>query len=144
MAVAFGPAPSTAAFADLLAANGLPIADLAEVAVSDCVVATIDGRVIGAVALQIAGRDALLRSLVVAAGQRGQRIGEQLVQRIESVAQQRGVSTLYLLTNTAEAFFARRGYTATERENAPASIRSLREFASLCPASASFLRKLLN
>lgn len=144
MTTDFGPAPSTAAFADLLAANDLPIADLADLAVSDCLVATVDGHVIGAVALQIAGRDALLRSLVVAAGQRGQRIGKQLIQRIESLAQQRGVTTLYLLTTTAEVFFTRHGYTAADRQHAPAAIRALREFSSLCPASASFMRKPLN
>lgn len=42
-----------------------------------------------------------------------------------------GVHTLYLLTNSAESFCLRRGYTTASRDAAPEAIRSTREFS--CP-----------
>lgn len=141
--VTFGPASSTAAFAGLLAGNGLPVSDLADLPASDCLVATVEGRVAGAVGLQISGPNALLRSLVVADDRRGQGLGAQLVERIESLARERGVERLFLLTTTAEAFFAQRGYASADRRLAPESIRGTQEFSSLCPASSAFMLKNL-
>jgi amino-acid N-acetyltransferase len=142
--VTFGPAASTAAFAGLLAGNGLPASDLADLPASDCLVATLEGRVAGAVGLQIFGPHALLRSLVVADDQRGHGLGGALVDRVESLARERGVERLFLLTTTAEAFFARRGYSNADRRSAPEAIRDTQEFSSLCPASSAFMHKDLH
>jgi amino-acid N-acetyltransferase len=139
--VTFGPASSTAVFAGLLASNGLPVSDLADLSASDCLVATIEGRVTGAVGLQIFGPHALLRSLVVANDQRGRGLGAQLVERVESLARERCVEQLFLLTTTAEAFFAQRGYASIDRQSAPEPIRDTQEFSLLCPASSAFMRK---
>lgn len=141
--VTFGPAPSTVAFAGLLAGNGLPVSDLADLPASDCLVAMVEGRVAGAVGLQIAGRHALLRSLVVADDQRGNGLGAALVERIESLARERGVEQLFLLTTTAETFFAKRGYVNADRQSAPPAIRTTQEFSSLCPASSALMHKAL-
>lgn len=141
MQVTFGPAPSTAAFAGLLAGNGLPVSDLTDLLASDCLVASVEGRVAGAVGLQIFGRYALLRSLVVADDQRGHGLGGELVERIESLARERGVEQLFLLTTTAETFFTRRGYTSADRLAASEAIRNTQEFSSLCPASSAFMHK---
>jgi amino-acid N-acetyltransferase len=53
------------------------------------------------------------------------------------------VRVIYLLTTTAEEFFARRGYRRTERSSAPVAIRNTREFAGICPVSSAFMNKLL-
>jgi amino-acid N-acetyltransferase len=143
MQVTFGPAPSTDAFAGLLAGNDLPVSDLADLPASDCLIATVDGRVAGAVGLQIAGRHALLRSLVVADDQRGHGLGGGLVERIESLARERGVEQLFLLTTTAETFFAQRGYTSADRQSAPETIRGTQEFSSLCPVGSALMHKNL-
>ncbi len=58
-------------------------------------------------------------------------------------ARSQGVRDVYLLTTTAEDFFARRGYVRIGREKAPRTIRSTREFADLCPASSAFMVKHL-
>jgi amino-acid N-acetyltransferase len=93
--------------------------------------------------LELFGDVALLRSLVVAASARGQGAGSALLLQAEAHARAHGVRTLYLLTTTAEEFFARRGYTRASRETAPAAIRSTREFAGICPASSAFMSRQL-
>jgi amino-acid N-acetyltransferase len=47
------------------------------------------------------------------------------------------------LTDTAEVFFSRLGYTTADRQRAPECIRSTREFAEICPMSAAFMVKQL-
>jgi D-alanyl-D-alanine carboxypeptidase len=96
------------------------------------------------VGLELFGEAALLRSLVVAPGQRGAGVGSSLVSHVEHYAAEHGVTTIYLLTTTAEGFFTRLGYTPVARDEAPDSIRRTPEFADLCPASSAFLRKRLD
>jgi amino-acid N-acetyltransferase len=97
----------------------------------------------GLVGIEIHGADALLRSLVVAPGMRATGLGTALVRRAESHARAQGVRGMYLLTTTAELFFARRGYARRGRAEAPAGIRATREFADICPASSIFMFKSL-
>lgn len=66
-----------------------------------------------------------------------------LVAKAEGHAKAHGVEEVYLLTTTAEGFFARLGYERVEREGAPESIRGTKEFSSICPSSAVLMRKLL-
>ena len=49
----------------------------------------------------------------------------------------------YLLTTTAEDFFARRGYVRIARDEAPETIRAAREFADIYPAGSAIMRKVL-
>jgi protein-tyrosine-phosphatase len=51
------------------------------------------------------------------------------------------VRTLYLLTTTAEPFFAKHGYARAAREAAPAAIRATREFSGICPSSSAFMSR---
>ena len=62
---------------------------------------------------------------------------------LESSARQSGVSDLYLLTLTAQEFFAKRGYHVIARKDVPATIQASAEFMSLCPASAACMWKRL-
>jgi amino-acid N-acetyltransferase len=95
------------------------------------------------VGVEIYGSDALLRSLVVSPALRKRGLGQLLVAKVEQHAREQGVSTVYLLTTTAEQFFRARGYSNAARAAAPASIQSTTEFADLCPASSAFLSKRL-
>jgi len=97
----------------------------------------------GLVGLELLGDIALLRSLVVTPGERRSGAGSALVEHAEEHARSRGVRSLYLLTTTAEAFFAKRGYARAVRDTAPAAIRATREFAGICPASSAFMCKQL-
>jgi arsenate reductase (thioredoxin) len=48
-----------------------------------------------------------------------------------------------LLTETAEIFFARKGYHTVDRKDAPAEIQASSEFSHLCPSSAVLMKKTL-
>jgi len=87
--------------------------------------------------------DALLRSVAVGPSKRGDGYGSAIVDALESEARDAGVERLYLLTTTADDFFAARGYTETDRTDAPATIRETTQFAALCPDSAVCMHKSL-
>jgi amino-acid N-acetyltransferase len=127
----------------MLEGEGLPVSDLTDAHLEHFFFAGSDGSPTGLVGLEIHGADALLRSLVVDANARAKGMGSTLVRHAEEYASSRHISAIYLLTTTAESFFTRLGYRRIDRTEAPPSIRSVREFASLCPASAAFMFKQL-
>jgi amino-acid N-acetyltransferase len=102
-----------------------------------------DRELLGLVGLELYGPVALLRSLVVAATQRGTGLGTALVEFAERHACQCGVGAVYLLTTTAEKFFESRGYVRAPRDEAPAAIASTDQFSNLCPSSSAFMSKRL-
>lgn len=102
-----------------------------------------DGALVGAVGLERYGQVGLLRSLAVTPSRRGRGIGYALVACVEEEARSHGLRSLYLLTTTAGAFFARLGYQRADREDAPAPIRSTSQFVSLCPSSSHLMVKRL-
>ena len=147
MTAAFPPIharPDPATVRALLAAAGLPVADLTAAHLDDFWGCGESPDLTGVVGLESYGTVALLRSLAVAPAWRGRGLGSALLAHAEQVAHQRGVSALYLLTTTAEAFFARHGYVRIPREAAPPVLQQTAEFAALCPASAACLTKALD
>jgi amino-acid N-acetyltransferase len=126
----------------LLAAD-LPAADLDGLLPDGLLVARLDGRPAGAVGLEAAGADGLLRSLVVAPDARGRGCGRALVAALERLAAGRGIRRLYLLTTTAADFFPRLGYRPTERGRVPPGIAATAEFRELCPAAAACMSRSL-
>ena len=94
--------------------------------------------------LELYGREALLRSVVMLDHRRGKGAGGMLVAGLTAEAMRFGVDRLWLLTTTAEAFFARLGFEAAARDAAPAPIRATREFRDICPASAACMMRRLH
>ncbi|VBB06431.1 acyl-coa n-acyltransferase [Lucifera butyrica] len=129
------------AIENLLVANGLPTAGVAD-HLSTFVVADAGG-VIGVIGLELAGRAALLRSLAVAGDQRKRGLGSALFNQALDQACQVGAITAYLLTNTAEQFVARWGFTPISRSDIPASLLTASALATTCPASSACLQKVL-
>jgi amino-acid N-acetyltransferase len=127
----------------LLQAQGLPVSDITDEHLEHFFFIGSDGAPTGLVGIEIYGADALLRSLVVAETARTQGLGAALVQHAEGYAASHKVATMYLLTNTADSFFERRGYRRVDRTLAPRAIQSTPEFATLCPASSAFMLKQL-
>jgi amino-acid N-acetyltransferase len=127
---------------DLLMRNDLPAEDVRENPGAFYVARAGDDRV-GVGGIEQYGSDGLLRSVVVEESARGEGVGTELCATLEAVAREAGVERLYLLTTTAAGFFAGRGYAEIERDAAPDPIRDTTEFAELCPASATCLRKSL-
>jgi amino-acid N-acetyltransferase len=143
MSIAIGSKPTLATVTTLLASAQLPTTDINEELLENFFFAGTSDQPIGIIGLELFPPHALLRSLVVDASVRASRVGSQLLEHAERHARVRGVHTVYLLTNTAETFFARRGYSRVSRAEAPPAISSSAEFASLCPASAAFMAKTL-
>ncbi|MFC5570679.1 arsenic resistance N-acetyltransferase ArsN2 [Lysobacter yangpyeongensis] len=127
----------------LLSDNKLPTEDLDPAAI-EFIVAVDDARVVGVVGLETHANAGLLRSLAVDVAHRSTGLGAALVQAVEARARDSGLSQLVLLTQTAEAFFARRGYAVIDRSSAPPPVQSSAEFRSICPASATCMSKLLS
>ena len=138
----FATAADTTRICDLLEREALPTSDLAS-AQPEFVVACEGDEVVGIGALQRFGTTALLRSVAVAAAQRGSGLGRHIVQVLEDRAREQGITDLVLLTQTAERFFERQGYRIVERQSAPSAVQSSEEFRSLCPASAVCMSKVL-
>jgi amino-acid N-acetyltransferase len=127
---------------DLLRSAGLPASDVGQDR-QEFLLAREGERLVGTVGIEVHGRDGLLRSLAVVDGRRGQGLGGALYERAVGLAALRGVRTLYLLTTTAEKFFAARGFDRVDRQAAPNALRETPEFASLCPATAACMRREL-
>ena len=72
-------------------------------------------RVVGSAALEFYGKAALLRSVAVVAELRGAGLGHRLTGAALDLARQRGVTAVYLLTETAADFFPRFGFRPTQR-----------------------------
>ena len=104
-------------------------------------VAHLGKALVGCVGIDVQGETALLRSVAVDEAHRGMGLGKELVEAMEEHARKEGVQELYLLTTTAEGFFAGLGYKSIPREQAPAGIARTAQFAELCPASSVFMVK---
>jgi amino-acid N-acetyltransferase len=122
----------------LLEQSGLPQDGLSE-HLATTVVARDGDAVVGSAALEIYGGAALLRSVAVDAGLRGQGLGQRLTRAALDLARDRGVATVYLLTETAADFFPRFGFQLTERAAVDPAVQQSVEFISACPASAQVL-----
>jgi amino-acid N-acetyltransferase len=126
----------------LLERNGLPTSDLVSGRPEFAVIRE-GGEVVAAGALQRFGSAALVRSVVVTEKRRRGGLGQSIVGELEQRARLAGIKELILLTQTASAFFAARGYRVIERRSAPAEVQGSEEFRSLCPGSAVCMAKYL-
>lgn len=127
---------------NLLSRNDLPAADVRSGA-ADFFTAIDGEHRVGVGGLEVYGSDALLRSVVVAEGVRGEGYGTAICDALEAEARAAGAETVYLLTTTAADFFAERGYEPIDRDAPPAAITATSEFADLCPSSATCMRREL-
>lgn len=130
-----------AAALNLLKQNNLPTEDITDT--TSLFTLYHEGTLIGVIGLEISGEDGLLRSLCVDETKRTSGSGKQLVSFIENYAKEQGVKNLYLLTTTAASFFTNRSYQTIDRNTVPAAIKETSEFASVCPSSATVMKKSL-
>jgi amino-acid N-acetyltransferase len=125
----------------LLIAAGLPLDGVRE-HFRDFIVCD-DGGVIGCAGAEIAGDAALLRSVAVRAQDRGRGIGDKLTQMMLARLKARRVSTVALLTTTAETYFVARGFCVVAREDLPAALSASAELKGACPATAVAMMRVL-
>lgn len=128
----------------LLDANGLPVEDVSSGLIEGFLVAEdANGTIVGGGGLEQLGSSVLLRSLAVTSELRGRGIARELVARLEASARSLRQHEVWLLTTTAEHMFERAGYEHVHRDEVPDEMRSCRQFAVLCPSSATCMRKRL-
>ena len=130
------------AIISLLQSESLPVEDLPQ-DLRNFFTATGNGFIIGAIGLETYERNGLLRSLVVKSEYRKMKIAEHLINELEKLAKDLRLQSIYLLTETAQAYFAKKGYETIARNEAPDSIMKSTEFSHVCPASAILMRKTL-
>jgi amino-acid N-acetyltransferase len=124
---------------DLLNRNNLPVSDISA---ETKLFALIDNNaIIGSIGLEVVNKYALLRSLCVDEKHRNKGAAILLVNFIEDYARELNLKSIYLLTTTAEHFFSNREYKIVERESVPEPISQTSEFKSVCPASATIMKK---
>ncbi len=102
------------------------------------------GEVIGCAAVELYGDAGLLRSVAVDAAQQGRGLGSRLVDAALELARAHGVTRLYLLTETAAPYFARRGFVPLARAEVAPAVAASVEFQHACPASAQAMHLALD
>ncbi|MCE6950854.1 arsenic resistance N-acetyltransferase ArsN2 [Cereibacter sphaeroides] len=121
-----------------LAAAGLPVDDLTEP--GRCFFAyRTQGRPAGFGGFERHGAHVLLRSIVVPEARRGDGLGAAILAHL--MAEAAGATSVWLLTTAAAPFFARHGFLAVPRSEAPAEILATRQAAAICPASATLMTR---
>jgi amino-acid N-acetyltransferase len=126
----------------LLSAAGLPLDGAAE-ALATGVVAREGERIVAAAAVERYGSAGLLRSVVVAPDRRGSGLGRDIVAAAEARARELGIRDLYLLTETAIAWFPRLGYAVVPRTEAAAAVGASIEFTTVCRDTGVPMRRVL-
>jgi amino-acid N-acetyltransferase len=131
----------------LLTESSLPTAGVADMLAKDAssfFVAEEKGSghpIVGVAGVEACGDNALLRSVAVRPEWRSRGVGNELVSRIVSDAESRGLNALYLLTLTAERYFPRFGFERVERNTVPAAVAETVEFKSACPETAAVMMR---
>jgi len=123
----------------LLDRQGLPTQDL-DASHAEFILALREDKIVGGVGLERFGKAALLRSIAVDGPLQRQGLGSMLVHRAREQARAAGIADLFLLTTTAELFFAKHGFARCDRQTVPQAIAACSEFRSVCPASAVCMR----
>ncbi|HEX9939822.1 MAG TPA: arsenic resistance N-acetyltransferase ArsN2 [Longimicrobium sp.] len=102
-------------------------------------VAVSDGRIVGAAGVEVYGTAGLLRSVAVDPAWQGRGVGAALTAERLRWARERGLESVYLLTNTAAGYFPKLGFTPVPREQVPDGVRTSLQFASVCPSTANVM-----
>ena len=131
------------AILELLTKSKLPQEGLGD-HIATTLVAREGDKVIGSAALEIYDTSALLRSVAVEPSMRGKGLGQRLTQAALELAWKKGITHLYLLTETAGDFFPRFGFHAVDRPKVPSSVQKSVEFTSVCPKSALAMERCLD
>jgi L-amino acid N-acyltransferase YncA len=99
--------------------------------------------IVGSVGLEVYADLVLLRSLAVARQWQGRGLGRALTDTALSYIAARQYRAVYLLTTTAEAFFACYGFHSVPRTQVPVSVQQSVEFQSACPHTATCMVRTL-
>ena len=127
----------------LLTAAGLPTEDLRN-DLGHFWIANASGTSIGVIGMDLYAPYGLLRSMTVLPEYRNKGIASRLVDQVEQLAKKLDLSELYLITNTAESYFIKKGFQLITKAELPDSVASSQEMNGLCPASSVIMRKTIS
>ncbi|KAA3620385.1 MAG: GNAT family N-acetyltransferase [Calditrichaeota bacterium] len=100
-------------------------------------------KIIGTIAMEIYGRNALLRSLAVGDNWQGLGISTQLYYSLAEAAKNNGIYQFYLLTDSVPAYFERLGFTHIKRDAFPHDVQTSVQFTSaICQTAAAMTKRL--
>lgn len=125
---------------ELLKNASLPTVDI-NPSLSHFFVAELNNVIIGVIGLEIYNENALLRSMVVSPEYRNRSVATMLLTALTNYAAEKRVEKLFLITTSAEGYFSRKGFCTVSREDVPLSILSCPEFTTLCPSTATVMKK---
>jgi amino-acid N-acetyltransferase len=125
----------------LLRREALPTEGVAE-HLENFLVAEEGESMVACAGMELYGDLALLRSVAVAPPYRSRGLGGRLVRELICRASQRGLRAVFLLTTTAEHYFARRGFERVTRESIDPALLASAEFQGACPSTAVCMRLL--
>jgi len=130
------------AIKQLLESASLPTLGVAE-HVQHFLVAEKEGTIVGTIGLEVYGETALLRSAAIVSNLQRTGIGSLLYARNRDQAERLGVKRLILLTNTAEAYFERKGFSKIDQKSVAGPITASVEFTGACPSHAACMELVL-
>jgi amino-acid N-acetyltransferase len=87
---------------------------------------------VGTLGLEIYDKLGVLRSFAVEPESRGLGIGQEMYGQMLEHVRSLGLTDLYLLTTSAELYFAKRGFEKVERKGTPPVLGKSIEFKSAC------------
>lgn len=101
----------------------------------------VDGtQIVGSAGMELLGNVGLLRSVAVAETHRNQQLGQRLFTAALDHARSHQVQEVFLITNTADQYFAKNGFQPVDRSAVPDEIAQTAQFSSLCPSTAVIMK----
>ena len=124
----------------LLESHKLPT-ETVGTSITDFYLAIAIGEIAGVAGFEYYGENALLRSVAVPASLQNKQIGSHLVDWMCSLAAQKGMKRIVLLTETASKFFARKGFRVVDRSSIDnEAMKKSSQFCGGCCSSAACMK----
>ena len=128
------------AIRSLLESQKLPT-ETVNTTTTDFYLATENDAVVGVAGFEFYDEDVLLRSVAVPSSLQRQQIGSQMVDWMLSLAKQKGMKRIVLLTETASNFFAKKGFVIVERSTIiNEAMKKSSQFCGGCCSSAACMK----
>lgn len=127
----------------LLTRNELPVEDIIPGKQRFWIIKEGD-RILAVAGLEQYGEFGLLRSLATDPGQRNKGMAAQLLKALFEYAKRASIKELYLITETAERYFEKKGFQKIGRDAVPEAVKESKEFSQICPSTATVMKKPVN
>ena len=127
------------AICQLLSAAQLPIEDINPLPEHFFIAVEAD-EIVAVTGMDKYGNAGLLRSVLVQPAFRNSGVAATLLSQMFSYAKEQGIVMLYLITNTAEKYFEKKGFKKIAREAVPATVLQSKEFNGLCPSGSAIMQ----